>query len=104
MECFRFSVFQFFFNNFRTDTHVEPLVVTRNRVHIVILFDSLSFHVYYLFKTCLCFDLIPPLQKSKTGKDQKYISFKNTNLLLLHMCVAKTFDSKKYKNKIQIVF
>lgn len=65
-------------------------------------FDLIHYHfiddVNYLF---FMFDVIPPLQKSKTGEDQKYISFKKTRrgLLLLHLR-AKNFQ--KYKNKIQI--
>lgn len=66
-------------------------------------FDLIHYHfiddVNYLF---FMFDVIPPLQKSKTGEDQKYISFKKTKrvLLLLHLR-AKNFQ--KYKNKIQIL-
>lgn len=65
-------------------------------------FDLIHYHfiddVNYLF---FMFDVIPPLQNSKTGEDQKYISFEKTKrvLLLLHLR-GKNFQ--KYKNKIQI--
>lgn len=84
-----------------TQTRREPLGVTKKKVHIEIWFDSLSYY-QLMWIICFMFDVIPPLQKSKTGKDQKYISFKKTKmvLLLLHLR-GKNFQ--KHKNKIQVL-